>query len=96
MERVTAPKRAELLRCWVDTAHIYARNTCEPADTIVDAVFGKCLPYENALGDALVATAPAGKGSGVEAYLDGARSSGRKIILATALDDRASRKNCPH
>src|SRR5208337_1274208 len=59
LNRIVSPsERHELVVCWTDAAVLYASKTCESADVIVNAAFGKCLPKENKLRDDVVARHP--------------------------------------
>jgi hypothetical protein len=101
MDRIVSrSERRELLTCWTDSAVLYAGKTCEPADMIVNAAFGKCLQREKQLRDAVVARAPymgrpyLSGGSGVESLIEGFRHGARPIMLSAILDKRVELGLC--
>jgi hypothetical protein len=94
-------ERHELLTCWTETAVLYASKTCDSAEVVVNAAFGKCLPQENKVRSNIVAKVPAmgkpslsdGK-SGVESFMEGVRSGARPIILSAIFDKRVEQGHC--
>jgi hypothetical protein len=87
--RIIKPEMAGLKECYLRSAAVYAKSTCEAAAVIADAVLAKCASEEKRLAMVLDAAFPSGKGKFNNAYLRGVRDGGRPIILKTVLDVRA-------
>lgn len=94
VKKAIQPQTIQLRECYLRTAVQYASKTCEPASVIVEAVFEKCFPEETQLNSALIMAAPYERGSGAEAFMQGTREGGRKIMLAAILDARAKLGHC--
>ena len=88
-----APQWNVLKLCWASTAALYAIQTCEDADTVVESTFAKCALQENALRDAVLAKAPY-KRTVIEGVMSGLREGTRPTIWTQILDDRAYSGRC--
>jgi hypothetical protein len=97
----------ELLDCWKNTVATYAVETCEPANAVVNAVFGKCVAQEGKWRDAALAYSLSElRGRQTEEVirnatqdftrniLKGMRSSVRPFMLSAILDKRAELGHC--
>jgi hypothetical protein len=88
------PEKTAMLLCF-DVASIkFAVQTCEPAETVVDAAYGLCRSEEKAYEDAIVK----GTGATREAVRDGIaeakRGQLRQTLLGTALKARIDSGHC--
>ena len=91
--KAIAPQRRELLACWANTAALYASKTCESADMVVRAAFGKWAPEERRAREALLVQVPK-LGSMVDAVIDGFRDGGWPIMLSAIFDKRVQLGHC--
>jgi len=81
----------------------YAADTCEGANTVVEAVLAKCAPKEEELVEAYVTSLHSLGGITkikaddpfVKSFMDGVRDGGRKMMLGVIFDKRIELGNCP-
>lgn len=89
-----APAEREGLRlCWNHFAQSYAIKTCEPAESVIMAVFGKCMNVQEQYRESLISAAQLSE-SGAREFIDGYRAGGREHMASVILDARSMSGSC--
>lgn len=100
--KAVQPQVIVVRECYMTTAALYAANTCEGANTVVEAVLTKCAPREEELVQAYVTSLHSLGGLTkikaddpfVKSFMDGVRDGGRKMMLGVISDKRVELGNC--
>jgi hypothetical protein len=92
--KALAAERNELRECWNAAAQLYATKTCEPAESIIVAAFGKCMLVEGRYRKALIAKAALSE-NGAREFISGYRAGGREHMASVILDARSATGRCP-
>jgi len=87
------PQKEAMLLCF-DVASIkFAVQTCEPAETLVEAAYGTCRSQEEAYAEAIVKNTGASRDAVIEGLAEGKRRL-RQTLLGTVLKARIESGHC--
>ena len=88
LRRSTRSQMNAVSRCYLASAALFARKTCEPPDTVVEAAYGKCAREEQNLSRRMIEVAPSLNGGLTDSYIAGARSGAKGFMLQVILHKR--------
>lgn len=89
----TSTEGEGLRLCWNHFAQSYATKTCEPAESVITAAFGKCMSAQEQYREALISAAQLSE-SGAREFIDGYRAGGREHMASVILDARSMSGSC--
>jgi hypothetical protein len=86
-------ERNDLRECWQTVAASYAKQTCESPELVITAAFGKCIPLETVLRNAVEKSVPSVR-AGFSTWLEGYRAGAREMLLPVIMDNRIEFGRC--
>src|SRR5664279_1487330 len=91
---MVAPQRDAVGDCYKAQTSRFAALSCEPAETVVDAAFGRCVAFEKAYKDVMVMNTDAEFMSIADAIVAKTKITIRQFLLARVLEVRLQAGRC--